>query len=254
MVRSLPPTKPLFLNLSLVTRSISGASFKPYLMSQRSSITLCKEQGDNSYASRNKSSILIYGGEGSSEDSRKLCYDALLKVVDSRYHAIEYISPEEIKEGTWTKNCCLIAFGGGYDLGFINALGQKGTHIIRDFVQQGGSYLGFCAGAYWACNYIEFDKGGSLEVVGERFLKFFPGNCIGPAYPGFDYKNKKGVHAVPVSYKGVLFRSYLHGGGIFTQPRKSLENKESTSDSSQKAGNPQTQRHILAGCTRFFFF
>ena len=78
--------------------------------------------------------------------------------------------------GTWTKNCCLIAFGGGYDLGFINALGQKGTHIIRDFVQQGGSYLGFCAGAYWACNYIEFDKGGSLEVVGERFLKFFPGN------------------------------------------------------------------------------
>ena len=39
---------------------------------------------------------------------------------------------------------------------------------------------------------------------------------------------------MPVSYKGVLFRSYLHGGGIFTQPRKSLENKESTSDSSQK--------------------
>ena len=82
--------------------------------------------------------------------------------------------------GTWTRTCQVIGFGGGYDLGFIRALGGKGTKIVRDFVQQGGSYLGFCAGAYWACNYIEFDKDGPLQVVGERFLKFFQGNvsCV----------------------------------------------------------------------------
>lgn len=73
------------------------------------------------------------------------------------------------------RTCRLIAFGGGYDLGFESALGKEGVKQISKFVQNGGSYLGICAGAYWACDYIEFDKGGPLEVTGERFLKFYPG-------------------------------------------------------------------------------
>ncbi|GFO12757.1 biotin--protein ligase [Plakobranchus ocellatus] len=168
---------------------------------------------------RTKSYILVYKGEGSGKDSRKHFYAALKQVVDPTYHCVDYITPEQIKEGSWMKNCHAIAFGGGYDLGFIKALGKNGTKIIREFVQQGGAYLGICAGAYWASDYIEFDKGGPLQVVGERFLKFYPGKCIGPAYPGFQYNSKKGVHAVPVLYKGCsLFMSYLHGGGFFTLP------------------------------------
>lgn len=75
------------------------------------------------------------------------------------------------------KDCQLMVFGGGYDLGFEAAVGKNGAKIIQDFVKNGGSYLGLCAGAYWACDYIEFDKDGPLEVVGERRLKFFPGMC-----------------------------------------------------------------------------
>ncbi|CAG5123931.1 unnamed protein product, partial [Candidula unifasciata] len=101
---------------------------------------------------------------------------------------------------SWMQTCCLIIFGGGYDLGFEAALGREGTRQIQSFVCAGGSYLGLCAGAYWACDSILFDKGGPLEVTGERFLKFFPGMCIGPAFPGFQYETKAGVHAVPVRY------------------------------------------------------
>ncbi len=78
--------------------------------------------------------------------------------------------------GSWRKQAAAIALGGGYDLGYINALGKAGMSQIQDYVREGGSYLGLCAGAYFACDYIEFDKGGPLEVVGERWLKFFPGN------------------------------------------------------------------------------
>ena len=80
--------------------------------------------------------------------------------------------------GTWRQAAAAIALGGGYDLGFINALGEPGMSQIQDYVKAGGSYLGVCAGAYFACDYIEFDKGGPLEVCGERWLKFFPGNPV----------------------------------------------------------------------------
>ena len=77
--------------------------------------------------------------------------------------------------GTWIDRCQLIAFGGGYDKGFIKALGSEGVKNVKRFIEKGGSYLGMCAGAYFACDYIEFDKDGPLEVVGKRDLHFFSG-------------------------------------------------------------------------------
>lgn len=77
--------------------------------------------------------------------------------------------------GRLAKDVALLAIGGGYDLGLIEALGACGMKNIQDYVMAGGSYLGICSGAYFACDRIEFDKSGPQEVVGERFLKFYPG-------------------------------------------------------------------------------
>ncbi|XP_059144833.1 uncharacterized protein LOC131932001 isoform X2 [Physella acuta] len=161
-------------------------------------------------------SVLIYDGEGSDIESRKLLHRSLTAAVDKQVHAINYISAIEIKKGSWVKDCQLMVFGGGYDLGFEAAVGKNGAKIIQEFVKNGGSYLGLCAGAYWACDYIEFDKGGPLEVVGERYLKFFPGVCVGPAFPGFRYNSKRGAQAVPVLYNQTCtVDAYMHGGGYF---------------------------------------
>ncbi len=72
-------------------------------------------------------------------------------------------------------NTAMLAFGGGYDRGFIEALGVKGMRKIKEYVVQGGSYLGICAGGYFGCRHIEFDKGGPLEVCGDRPLTFYQG-------------------------------------------------------------------------------
>jgi len=80
--------------------------------------------------------------------------------------------------GGLNSNVRLLAIGGGYDLGLISALGDSGMVNIGDYVRSGGSYLGACSGAYFACDRIEFDKGGPLEVVGDRKLKFFPGKVL----------------------------------------------------------------------------
>ena len=42
------------------------------------------------------------------------------------------------------------------------------------------------------------------------------GQCIGPAFPGFCYGTKKGVHPVPIQYKHLpIFDAYMQGGGYF---------------------------------------
>ncbi|BFZ03902.1 hypothetical protein BsWGS_06941 [Bradybaena similaris] len=169
--------------------------------------------------------VLIYNGQGSNEESSTLLHHALQSMVDPSHSSVGYITPQQILHGSWMQTSCLIVFGGGYDLGFEAALGRQGARLIQTFVRGGGSYLGICAGAYWACDHIQFDKGGPLEVMGERFLKFFPGVCVGPAFPGFQYESKAGVHAVPVSYGGVNhLDAYFDGGGYFKPYNQFIKN------------------------------
>ena len=77
--------------------------------------------------------------------------------------------------GRWIESAALLVIGGGYDLGFLRALGPDGAALVKSYVETGGSYLGLCAGAYFASAQVTFDKGGDLEVCGPRPLGFFPG-------------------------------------------------------------------------------
>lgn len=63
-------------------------------------------------------------------------------------------------------------------------LDHKWLTVFTGYVQSGGSYLGLCAGAYYASSQVEFEPGSTLEVVGDRELDFFPGTARGAAYPG----------------------------------------------------------------------
>ncbi|MFN9001980.1 MAG: BPL-N domain-containing protein, partial [Holosporales bacterium] len=57
--------------------------------------------------------------------------------------------------------------------------GEANAQIER-FVQQGGAYLGLCAGAYYASATVEFDRGGPDEIIAQRDLRLFKGTAIGP--------------------------------------------------------------------------
>lgn len=96
-------------------------------------------------------------------------------------------------------------------------------------MERGGSYLGFCAGAYYGSQHCEFEKGKKLEVVGDRELAFYPGICRGLAFPGFLYNSEVGARAVELKvFKEQLekgsaprsFRSYYNGGGVFVDAPK----------------------------------
>ncbi|KAK4993643.1 biotin holocarboxylase synthetase [Elasticomyces elasticus] len=116
---------------------------------------------------------------------------------------------------------------GGADLGYCRTLNGEGNRRISQYVKQGGSYLGLCAGGYYACARCEFEEGKKgMEVCGDRELAFFPGIGRGLAFPGFVYHSEAGTRAAELRVNKAtlltaggavpdLFRSYYNGGGAF---------------------------------------
>ncbi|GAB1608215.1 biotin--protein ligase-like [Argonauta hians] len=177
---------------------------------------------------RNKSAVYVYSGEGCSELSLSMLLHSLKCCLDSAAHSVCTISAENIRQGSWMEDSAAICFGGGYDLGFIRSLGQSGVEVIHNYVRNGGSYLGICAGSYFACDSIAFDRGGPLQVCGERHLKFFHGSCEGPCYPGFKYNSEAGAKPALVNFIGTgsTFPVYYNGGGACYQHEGAKVNPE----------------------------
>lgn len=114
-------------------------------------------------------------------------------------------------------------------MGYCRVLNGEGNRRIADYVRQGGSYLGFCAGGYYGSKKCEFEVGNQpLEVIGSRELAFFPGICRGAAFKGFDYQSEKGAKAVTLRIAKEAFKddipertvSYFNGGGVFVDAKK----------------------------------
>ncbi|GIL70073.1 hypothetical protein Vretifemale_911 [Volvox reticuliferus] len=130
--------------------------------------------------------VLVYCGEGAGYQSARNTLRALQSCLAPGVEA-RLLGTSEMLEGSWRSRCLLFVMPGGADLPYCKHLNGHGNSLLRGYVAGGGSYLGICAGAYYACRRVEFDPGGSLEVVGDRELGFFPGTARGPAYPGKDF-------------------------------------------------------------------
>jgi biotin--protein ligase len=136
-----------------------------------------------------------------------------------------------IKE-PWAATCALLVMPGGADLGYCRTLNGEGNRRISRYVNQGGSYLGFCAGGYYGSSKCEFEVDDpKMAVVGDRELGFFPGICRGLAFAGFVYHSEAGARAVdlrmhkeklPGAKEGLTetFKSYYNGGGVFVDAKK----------------------------------
>lgn len=115
-----------------------------------------------------------------------------------------------------------IIFPGGRDIPYHNKLQGQPNQNIRKFVENGGKYLGICAGGYYGAKFIEFEKGKELEVIASRELAFFPGKAIGPAYGHgkFHYHTGQGAQLAKLSIadKETEVHCYYNGGCFFENP------------------------------------
>ena len=121
-------------------------------------------------------------------------------------------------------------------MGYCRTLNGEGNRRISQYVNRGGTYLGFCAGGYYGSSRCEFEVNDKkMAVVGDRELGFYPGTCRGLAFAGFVYHSEAGARAADLKihkevFEGVheglpnTFKSYYNGGGVFVGA-KTLESQ-----------------------------
>lgn len=107
---------------------------------------------------------------------------------------------------------------GGADVNFCNQLNGEGNQIIKDFVFDGGSYLGICAGAYYACRDISWAKDSPNEIIGNRELSFFDCTAVGPVNDFIEDGDpaKCWSQAARIAYESDTIPSLYLGGPVFT--------------------------------------
>jgi glutamine amidotransferase-like uncharacterized protein len=108
---------------------------------------------------------------------------------------------------------------GGRDLPYKKKLKGIGNQHIQNYVREGGIYIGFCAGAYYGCSSIEFDKGGQYEIVEPRELSLFSGLGVGPLIP-YEYNSRRGARVMEFQTpQKHTCKSYYNGGCAFVLPK-----------------------------------
>ncbi len=113
-----------------------------------------------------KQNIVIYQDEGVGEFGLK-CLEKFFAEED-----VWLANAEAIVDGRILQMADIFVMPGGADLPYCKKLNGAGNDNIRAFVEDGGTYLGICAGAYYACKALEFHKGRDDEIVGKRELSF----------------------------------------------------------------------------------
>ena len=138
------------------------------------------------------------------------------------------ITADELINTPWGKNAKLLVIPGGRDLPYQEKLKGTGNDKIKSFVKNGGIYLGICAGAYYACNDIEFDKTGDLEICEKRDLGFFPNTAIGPIFgPNtYKYNSHESAHLLEIVLMNNLSLHFYYNGGCFFKNAKISSNTQ----------------------------
>lgn len=122
---------------------------------------------------------------------------------------IAEVSPEQIRGGILT-NYDVVIFAGGSGSEQANAIGEEGREAVRQFVGNGGGYIGICAGAYlatsgfsWGLNLINAKTTSSRWRRGVGSVKLEltdPGRAILGERPGeFDVRYVNGPVIEPAN-------------------------------------------------------
>ena len=180
----------------------------------------------------NRQVILIYAGPGVAQNTSVVVENALNRGLRLGEYSVFHVRPQTIIIGGWEELTAVFIVPGGRDVKYHEELAGIGNERIRNFVANGGVYLGICAGAYYGATRVEFEKGRRNAVCKDRELGFFPGTAWGPAYGHghFRYEHPDSSRIVPIewlkgSHEDNLFSSYYFGGGCFLEPEK-YENVE----------------------------
>lgn len=159
--------------------------------------------------------IYVYKDDGVSDLSAGVCVDALTAQSSGLYN-VQLINADGVINGDLI-NAVAFVIPGGADREFCKKLNGIGNAQIRQYVENGGTYIGFCAGAYYAASKCVFINTGG-NVVEPRALGFYKGEAIGPILAEYSPTSHSGVKVAEIKLKGnpdKIYQVYYNGGCCF---------------------------------------
>jgi glutamine amidotransferase-like uncharacterized protein len=151
--------------------------------------------------------VRIYDGPG--VDYK--CFFNTRVALSSIYGNTEYISASQIKTREWFEYTSMLVIPGGAASPYNEALGSDGMESIREFVKQGGFFLGICAGAYFSAKESEFGGVYKLPQINREHLGLYGGKVKGPIFNNLAEKTKIQV----LCDDSVIREVFSYGGGFF---------------------------------------
>ena len=132
-----------------------------------------------------------------------------IKHVDARY----------LHDCNWEDSCCLLIIPGGRDRPYEVLFTSLNLHErVRSYVSAGGSYLGICAGAYFACKNIRFCEGNKEnEIIECRKLALTCVDACGPINGNYYDYNAIGeyIECMDETTEILPFKLHYNGGPFF---------------------------------------
>lgn len=163
--------------------------------------------------------ILIYNDDGVSNN----CLNALLDFITTNFSKLpcKLTNSENIIADL--HHACLLIIPGGRDLAYCSKLNGLKNQKIKQFIAEGGAYLGICAGAYYASSAIHF-SGEGYQINGQRELSLFSGRAIGSIPEltnGIYFNDNTTSKAIAVLNNQSSY--YYHGGCYFSDIKHGME-------------------------------
>lgn len=161
---------------------------------------LCVASSLPAWAGTSERIALIYRGPGSCGGSDN-CSGAAAKVAERLGMTVRFVTPRTLTEEVF-ENAVLWIQPGGNAIDVAEALGKRKIALIRNFVSQGGGYVGFCAGMFFADT--EIDDHGKVSGLG-----------IIPVVTA-DYKGDRGDDGtiLEINWRGFHRDVFFNGGGF----------------------------------------
>lgn len=122
---------------------------------------------------------------------------ALYTALVARYGAVRvrYVNADDVANGILAERPAAFFRPGGASRYAAAKLRGRGYGAIRAYVQNGGTYVGICGGAYDACSQTRWAVDTPYEIVVENSLALFEADAIGPIREFCDPRNRDGSAA-----------------------------------------------------------
>jgi len=146
---------------------------------------------------------LIYKGPGSCVEK---CSESLASIAEGAGFQVRYVGPKEIDPAIFHGASVWLQPGGRVYQQNIAMEPELKQNIFR-FVQRGGGYLGFCAGALLASQSYGW-KDREAGNVSQEGLNFFPGSST-------IYWKGKSIEMIETVWQGVLRHLYWELGPVY---------------------------------------